>query len=638
MTGIGSYTSNSSGRMTGLSGFDTETTIKSLMDAEKLPLTLLQQKRQVVEWRQEAYRDVTTSLRGFKSTYFDVVNPATNMLSETSIRTLSAASSSASYVTAIAASDADLASHTVRVNKLATADNALSSSQITKALSGTVSSLNLSGKTIKATLDGVTREITLGDYTGQNIGDKLKAAMETAFGAGKIAVAYDAGNSPGGTISFTTTGGAGKLTLSAGNVSGLSELGITSGTANRININQSLETISAQLGTAMTFNGDYANITINGKAFSFSKSTSLASAMSTINADTTANVRIAYDETSDKLSIKSKQLGAGDNIQLTESSSTFFSALKIDISGSQTGWAQGQDSEAEIDGQLVVRNSNSYSLSNVSYTFNKAHQPTDTGETITVSQDSSAAIDKIKGFVEKYNALLDSLNGKISEKYSRDYLPLTDKQKESMKEADITTWDKKAKTGLLQNDSILQKVAGDLRRAMSDTVEGVGLTLKDIGIASESYQDKGKLTIDENKLRSALQNNPDKVQQLLNGVSADVPAYSRTLVSTERSTRYNQSGVFQRLSDILDDNISTIRDTNGKKGILLEKAGITGDLSAVNNTLFTELKGYNDRITVMLDQLTTKEDAYYKKFSALETALSKMNQQSSWIASNMSGG
>ena len=77
MNGIGNYTSTSSSRLTGLSGFDTETMIKSLMDAEKAPLTSLQQSRQVLEWRQTAYRDVTASLKGLKSTYFDVLKPGT---------------------------------------------------------------------------------------------------------------------------------------------------------------------------------------------------------------------------------------------------------------------------------------------------------------------------------------------------------------------------------------------------------------------------------------------------------------------------------------------------------------------------------------------------------------------------------
>ena len=146
------------------------------------------------------------------------------------------------------------------------------------------------------------------------------------------------------------------------------------------------------------------------------------------------------------------------------------------------------------------------------------------------------------------------------------------------------------------------------------------------------------MTIDETKLRETLQNKPEQAARLLNGDSEEFPAYSRTLSVSEKTTRYAQSGVFQRISDIIEDQITTIRDANGKKGILLEKAGVAGDMSATSNTIYTELSNYDKRIADMLDKLETKEEAYFKKFSALETALQKMNQQSSWLTSQMSGG
>ena len=68
MYSIGGYTSSTNNRVTGLSGFDTESVVRSLMEADSIPLTKAQQSRQVLVWKQEAYRDVTTQLRGFKST------------------------------------------------------------------------------------------------------------------------------------------------------------------------------------------------------------------------------------------------------------------------------------------------------------------------------------------------------------------------------------------------------------------------------------------------------------------------------------------------------------------------------------------------------------------------------------------
>jgi flagellar hook-associated protein 2 len=129
---------------------------------------------------------------------------------------------------------------------------------------------------------------------------------------------------------------------------------------------------------------------------------------------------------------------------------------------------------------------------------------------------------------------------------------------------------------------------------------------------------------------------PDEVAKLLNGVSAENPNYSRTASAEQRADRYSKSGVLQRLSDIIENHVSTLRDKDGRKGILLEKAGIEGDLSNTKNLISDQLKDYDDRINNMIAKLTRKEENYYKKFSALETMLAQMNQQSSWLLSQFS--
>ena len=485
MNGIGSlFQSSSSSRLTGLSGFDSESIITGLMDAEKLPLTQLQQKRQVVEWRQDAFRDVTATLRGVKSTFFDVLNTSSYMLSSSTVRSLSASSTSTAYVSATASADADLAAHLVKVNKLATADTAISSATVTKALTGSAAPTNLvlAGQSLNITLDGTTKKINLENYADRAVMQTQRlTASDTAFGTSgtapnnhKILV-----DTTSGSLAFSTANGSSKMTLSsvATGDTTLSTLGFASGDSNRITANASLDYLSGRLGSALTFTNDKVEFSINGKAFSFSKSTSLASVMNTVNADSTANVRMIYDETTDKISIKSKQLGAGDNIQLSESASTFFSAFKIDTSAAQTSWTQGLDANVTIDGQTIVRSTNSFTLNGVSYTLNKEHDVAATGETVTISQDVGTAVDKIKAFVEKYNNLLDTLYGKTTEKYDRDYLPLTDTQREAMSEKDIEAWENKAKTGLLQNVTIVQTIMQVRSYAMNETGDGAGVTL-----------------------------------------------------------------------------------------------------------------------------------------------------------------
>jgi flagellar hook-associated protein 2 len=173
---------------------------------------------------------------------------------------------------------------------------------------------------------------------------------------------------------------------------------------------------------------------------------------------------------------------------------------------------------------------------------------------------------------------------------------------------------------------------------MYEPVEGSSLTMKDIGIGTTSYLDGGRLTIDENKLKEALRNNPDEVAKLLNGVDPDNKTYSRTATAEERESRYAKSGVFQRISDILEDNISTYRNADGKKGTLLEKAGMEGDITFTENLMDDELEDYDKRISALTQKLIRKEENYYRQFMALERYLNQMNAQSAWLAMQFNQG
>jgi flagellar hook-associated protein 2 len=177
-----------------------------------------------------------------------------------------------------------------------------------------------------------------------------------------------------------------------------------------------------------------------------------------------------------------------------------------------------------------------------------------------------------------------------------------------------------------------------MRQAIYSKVKDAGLSLNDIGLETGSWQEEGKLYLDEEKLKNALLTNPDGVTKLLSGVSAENPAYTRTLTTDQRKDRYEKSGIFQRISDIIEDNISTSRDGYGNKGILLEKAGIEDDSSNYDNLMYEELRVYDNKINDMLERLEDKEEDYYKRFSNLESMLNKMNQQSAWLTSQFNGG
>ncbi|HOK43752.1 MAG TPA: flagellar filament capping protein FliD [Thermoclostridium caenicola] len=633
MNNISGFSSTT--RITGLMGLDTDSLVQQLMQAERIPLDSLYQKRTLVEWKRDAYREVINRLRGLKSTFFDIVNRSSYILSASAIKVLSARTGSNTYLEVSANADAQIGTHQVKVIQLATGDTAISRDPVSRSITGKVSeNLNLAGKSILVNLDGVSREIALEDYSlnenSENyIVTRLQDSLDKAFGEGKLVVGFESGQ-----LTIGTTGGATRVTVdkpASGAQSGLEALGLSAGDSNRIKLGDTLENLQDKLNLPLEFNENgEVQFSINGKLITAKKTETLSKVLDRINNTTEANVTIKYDELSDKLTLASKVLGQGDNLIVEDIGGNFLAAFGL--SDDRADRTEGQDARIIINGtQEVVRSTNQFTINGVSYNLKAAHPEDSDGEQVTLELDVDKAYENIKSFIDKYNELIDYLNGKLNEKYDRDYPPLTDAQKKEMKDSDIENWEKVAKTGLLRNDDIIRRMVTAMRTAMYEPVEGSSLTMKDIGIGTTSYLDGGRLTIDEAKLREALRNNPDEVAKLLNGVDPDNKTYSRTATAEQRKSRYSKSGIFQRISDILEDNISIYRDSNGNKGTLLEKAGIEGDITFNDNLLNDELKNYDKRISALTEKLIAKEEYYYRQFTALERYLAQMNAKSAWL-------
>lgn len=107
----------------------------------------------------------------------------------------------------------------------------------------------------------------------------------------------------------------------------------------------------------------------------------------------------------------------------------------------------------------------------------------------------------------------------------------------------------------------------------------------------------------------------------------------RTLSSSNMAIRYQEEGIAYRLYDIVANNISTIRDSAGNKGLLIEKAGTSGDSSEYDNTLYNEIQDLEDALEDESDRLDDYEDRLYDKYDYLETYISTMNTQLSALSS-----
>jgi flagellar hook-associated protein 2 len=131
-----------------------------------------------------------------------------------------------------------------------------------------------------------------------------------------------------------------------------------------------------------------------------------------------------------------------------------------------------------------------------------------------------------------------------------------------------------------------------MRSAIYEKVEGVGKSLFDIGIKTGSWADKGKLVIDEDKLREALQNNPDDVAAV----------FAQDSTSEDAVTKRANSGFMERISLSMSDYVSSYSSLK-----------VEEDIGKVA-----------DKIRILQDEMYAKEESYWRKLGSL-------NSQSSWL-------
>jgi len=354
--------------------------------------------------------------------------------------------------------------------------------------------------------------------------------------------------------------------------------------------------------------------------------------MDLVKSETKGNVKLSFSELTQSFKLETTKTGENAELTINEELKNL---LRMDKST-----AKGENSQVKIKAPgmesfiEVSKETNIFAIDNIKYSLVSKGS-----SNISIKKDVDKPLETIKGFVEKYNEVIEKINNQISEKKQYKFLPLTEEQKSGMKEDEIKRWEEKAKQGLLKGDRNLEDMLLELRNAFYDKVEEAGISITDLGISTgRDTSKRGKLEIDEKKLKEVLENNPEKVIKLFTKQSDTVKSYDPDMSPSDREARWKEEGIFQRVNDILLDYTRTTRNSNGKKGVLIEKAGIKGDFSEVNNIFSTDLRDKDKRIEDMERKLFDKENGYYRKFAALEKAMNKMNSQSAWLAQQLGGG
>lgn len=349
--------------------------------------------------------------------------------------------------------------------------------------------------------------------------------------------------------------------------------------------------------------GDEAEFTLTGKKGSSTITVQAGDTISTIVAKINAQeaatgIRATYDAGVNKFYLFTSDTGSSAKIEIEDTDGFLADILHVDLST-----VEGADAVIRFNGgQELNFSSNRFTFNNINFNLLKAGETVD----ITVSPDIDYAVAQIKDFVEKYNAAVGYIAEKLGEKRYRDFLPLSQEQKNEMKEKEIELWEEKAKSGLLRSDSTLFNLYSLIRNQASATVSGVERysSLSAIGITTSGWQDKGKLYIDENKLRSALSDNPEAVMKLF--------------TNSESGT---EQGIAVRLYDQVSAGMKRITDTAG-----------TVSTGVDNSSLGREIDRVEKRISTLEERLIEVENRYYRQFTAMERAIQQMNAQSLWLS------
>ena len=492
----------------------------------------------------------------------------------------------------------------------------------------------LKGKSISVSYGGQTKNIELiGDKEEikdfEAFKDSLQKKLDKAFGSEKVTVGtvtVGEGKDSKEILTFTAKDNKQTLQISAGSKELQNALGITSTQSNKISTGSSLWENREKLGlgkynTKEELNDALKNFTVNGaKIDNITADTTVDGLLTAINNNKDAGVTATYLGRENKFVLSSNEKGKGREISLGANPKDTTDAANLIFGGVSTDGTDGEMSILYNGVQTTITSSsNTFSIDGLDIratnTFNTGSATAEGGVSFTASADTEKVTETVKKFIEAYNAMIDEVRTQATTRPDSNYKPLTEDQKNEMNENSIKNWENKAKEGILFNSSALKDLDNATQGIFSSMMmNGVSYDdLEKIGISfSDDYTAGGKIVFDEEKFKTAMDSDPEKVSDLFTGTHGIVNTIDSTL--STYATRYASK--------------------NGNSyGVLIEEAGSEKlSLTLTNNSIYKELKDMQETITNLQSQLSTEQDRYISQFTQMERLINQMNSQSSYLS------
>tara|TARA_R110001592_G_scaffold287609_1_gene556458 strand:- start:122 stop:2107 length:1986 start_codon:yes stop_codon:yes gene_type:complete len=357
------------------------------------------------------------------------------------------------------------------------------------------------------------------------------------------------------------------------------------------------------LGTgslAITVNGTTSNVTIDntnntleGVAAAINESASSTVTASIINTGSGYKLVLNSNETGLENAISIAVTDTGDGISTDEFglSRLSYTTGALQLTESQAA----EDAQFIFNGVAITRASNTVDdlISGVTLTLNSTNE--NSPSSLIIKNDTSAVVDKVVEFVEKFNALQTLIN-------------------------DNSQFDPSGATdnGILLGDSTTRTIMNQVRRVLGTSVEGLAgasvRSLAEVGITT-NFQ-TGLMTLNESTLKSKLEASPSDVSALF----SDQGRVTDGQVTFETASLNTKPGTY--------DIDVTVAATRG---------ALSGSVSLGASTT---IDANNDTFTIKIDgttstEITLQAGSYTQEQLAAEIQ-SKINEDTNLSAAGKS--
>ena len=315
-----------------------------------------------------------------------------------------------------------------------------------------------------------------------------------------------------------------------------------------------------------------------------------------------------FDEGTGRFFISAKESGADNNFEFAGDADVLGA---LGFIGGDSHKIQGEDAVIYLNEARFTSSDNTFSINGLTIT---AKDVTDGKKlNIVTDTDYDSIYNNIKSFIKEYNSLINEMDKLYNAESAGKYEPLTDEEKDALTDTEIEKWEKKIKDSLLRKDSDLDTISSAMRNAMLQGYEinGTNYSLSSFGIETLGYfnaadNEKNAYHIAGNPDDPDSSSKEDKLKAMIAGNTADTAEFFQKLVG----------GLYDAMNQVQSrtDNYTSF------------------------GSFYSDKKLQNDYVeqTKQIDKwekyVADIEEKYYKQFTAMESSLSALQSQQSYIS------